>query len=246
MGLVVVQRGHCFRTSGATGAPGEQEFTKAAADRAAFHLRTVGHQVRIINADVPDADYRGDLFVAIHYDSSDKPAARGASVGYQTPEGNQFAWAWKRRYVELGWPTGVFRPDNYTAKLQGYYGVRHAVEEGNRRAFIAEAGFHSNPADAALLASPEGPDRVGRSIALAVVDMIGDPTPAPTPDPDIEEMPDMFLYSTTGQPVFFCDGGVSVGLNERTDLDTFLSQKVRYFKLDGDTYKKFRQRFPGD
>lgn len=246
MGLVVVQRGHCFRTSGATGAPGEQEFTKAAADRAAFHLRTVGHQVRIINADVPDADYRGDLFVAIHYDSAENPAARGASVGYQTPEGNQFAWAWKRRYVELGWPTGVFKPDNYTAKLHNYYGVRNAVEQGNRRAFIAEAGFHSNPADAALLAAPEGPDRVGRSIALAVVDMIGDPTPAPTPDPIIEETPDMFLYSGPKTPVFFCHDGQSVGLNESTDMPTFIDQDVKHFKLDGDTYLKFRDRFPGD
>ena len=55
MALVVVQRGHCFRTSGATGAPGEQEFTRQAADRAAAHIHAAGHRARIINADVPDA-----------------------------------------------------------------------------------------------------------------------------------------------------------------------------------------------
>ena len=245
MGLVIVQRGHCFRTTGATGAPGEQAFTEAAADRAELHIEAAGHQCRVINADVPDDSYRGDLFVAIHYDSSDNPAARGASVGYQTPEGNLFAQAWKRHYTRLGW-TGGFRPDNYTAALHGYYGTRHAVEVGTRRAFIAEAGFGSSPADAALMAPPEGTDRVGRAIAAAVIDIIGPGTvPAPTPVPDLEELPDMFLYSGPNTPVFFCDSGASVGLNEATDMPTFVEQKVKHFKLDGDTYLKFRDRFPG-
>lgn len=246
MATVVVQRGHCFRVTGATGAAGEQEFTRLSADRAAAHLAAAGHRPVIINADVPDAAYEGDLFVAIHYDSSTNPAARGASVGYQTPEGEQFAQAWKRRYRELGW-TGGFRPDNYTAALAGYYGVRHAVAEGNRRAIIVEAGFGSSPLDRQLLAAPDGPDRVGRSIARAVVDIAGTPAPSPTPvPPAIEELPDMFLYHGPQTPVFFCDGGLSVGLNEATDLDTFRSQGVKMFSLDADTFAKFHQRFPGD
>lgn len=65
------------------------------------------------------------------------------------------------------------------------------------------------------------------------------------PAPIEEEIPEMFLYSTEGQPVFFCDGGVSVGINENSDMKTFLDQKVKHFKLDDDTFKKFRQRFPG-
>lgn len=70
------------------------------------------------------------------------------------------------------------------------------------------------------------------------------PSPA-TPVQISEEEDEMFLYSTTGQPVFFCDGGVSVGLNEATDMETFTAQKVKHFKLDSDTFKKFRERFPG-
>jgi peptidoglycan recognition protein len=60
-----------------------------------------------------------------------------------------------------------------------------------------------------------------------------------------EEESEMFLYSAPNEPVFFCDGGVSVGINEPTDLETFLTQKVKHFKLDNDTFAKFRQRFPG-
>jgi hypothetical protein len=67
---------------------------------------------------------------------------------------------------------------------------------------------------------------------------------APVPNPDeIED--DMFLYSAPGEPVFFCDGGVSVGLNEATDMKTFTDQKLKHFKLDDDTFAKFRTRFPG-
>src|SRR5690606_22753379 len=84
-------------------------------------------------------------------------------------------------YQANGWSSG-FKPDNYTPNLAGYYGVRRAVSVGNRRAFILEAGFHSNPGDAALLRSPAGPDRVGIAVAAAVVDILGAKCP-PTPQP---------------------------------------------------------------
>jgi hypothetical protein len=76
---------------------------------------------------------------------------------------------------------------------------------------------------------------------------IGDPSllgPG-TPTPLEEEEDQMFLYSAPGEPVFFCDGGVSVGINESTDLNTFLAQKVKHFRLDADTFAKFRARYPG-
>jgi peptidoglycan hydrolase-like protein with peptidoglycan-binding domain len=178
MALLVVQRGHVPRTTGATGAPGEQKFAIATADRVKVRVNAVGHTVRIIDADEPNDKYKGDAFVALHYDSSSSSSAHGASIGYQTPEGKQFGTLWKAHYVRNGWNRG-FRGDNYTAALAGYYGVRRAVSVGNRRAFISEAGFHSNPGDAALLASPRGPDRVAIAIAAAVVDIFGAKCPAP-------------------------------------------------------------------
>lgn len=182
MSLIVVQRGHVPRTSGATGTRGEQAYSIEAADRVASRVHEIGHQVRIINADVPDSYYRGDMFVALHWDGSANPGVRGASVGYQTPEGQQFASAWKRHYAQNGW-TGGFRADNYTSALGGYYGVKRAVAQGNRRAFISEAGFQSNPEDMALLASPEGPDRVAIAVAGAITDILGAQCPPGAPQP---------------------------------------------------------------
>jgi hypothetical protein len=60
-----------------------------------------------------------------------------------------------------------------------------------------------------------------------------------------QEDDDMFLYTAPGKPVFFCAGGVSVGLNEGTDVPTFEAAEVPTFHLDDDTYLKFRARFPG-
>jgi hypothetical protein len=67
----------------------------------------------------------------------------------------------------------------------------------------------------------------------------------PTPTPIFEEDDSMFLYSAPGEPVFFCDGGMSVGINEASDMATFDQQKVKHFRLDADTFAKFRARYPG-
>jgi hypothetical protein len=70
-------------------------------------------------------------------------------------------------------------------------------------------------------------------------------TPTSAPTPIFEEDDSMFLYSAPGEPVFFCDGGVSVGINEASDMATFDQQKVKHFRLDADTFAKFRARYPG-
>lgn len=182
MAKIVIQAGHYPRTSGATGTggrdgdPTEQEFNIAAARACAKRLAEVGHQGVVINADVPDGAYKGDAFVAIHCDGSTNPSARGASVGYRTDEGQSFAATFKRAYQAAGW-LGGWRPDNYTAALAGYYGTKRAVAQGVRRAFIAEAGFLTNPTDEALLSLPGGPDRFARALTAAVVQTFGVPHP---------------------------------------------------------------------
>lgn len=168
MSLIVVQRGHVPRTSGATGAPGEQQFAIDTAAKLAPMLRGMGHEVRIIDADEPRSRYAGDMFVSIHYDSSSSSSASGASVGYQNDAGKEFAHAWKRAYVAEGWSRG-FRGDNYTANLGQYYGVREARAAGNTVAIITESGFHTNSGDRALMS----PARTARSIARAVGEITG-------------------------------------------------------------------------
>jgi len=174
MPTLVVQLGHCYRKTGATGTTGEQEYaTKVGnACRALLHGRG-GWQVRVILADDPASSYVGDAFFAIHCDGSTSPAARGASVGYRTPEGQTAAQAWKRAYATRGWPG--FRPDNYTTALAQYYGTGTAVARGNRKAVILECGFRTNSEDRALLDGPGGPERV----ALSIGDALGIPVAPP-------------------------------------------------------------------
>lgn len=210
MVLLVVQRGHCYRTSGATGAPGEQQFATAVADRTKLHVNAIGHDVRIINADVPDSEYRGDAFVAIHYDSSLDTSTQGASVGYQTDEGKEFALDWKYHYARLGWTHG-FREDNYTPALRGYYGVREAVSQGNRIAFISEAGFHLGDAD--LLAPPEGPDRVAKAIAAAIGDIFGGNMPPPSVGKDVDDV--YLVKHPDSTKWFFIRAGFRVWMDTR-------------------------------
>ncbi|BFO19105.1 hypothetical protein SHKM778_54930 [Streptomyces sp. KM77-8] len=92
--ILVVQMGHCFRTSGATGTPGEQVFVKAVADACADELGKPGPpgrelwHLRVIKADEPVEEYVGDAFVAFHCDGSTHQNARGRASATATPQGS--------------------------------------------------------------------------------------------------------------------------------------------------------------
>lgn len=166
MPTLVVQKGHCNRRTGKTGTTGEQAYVTRVAD--ACHALLNGRNGWVVNRTLADVnDYRGSAFVALHCDGSTNASARGASVGYRTPEGQTFGQAWKLAYARRGWP--IFRRDNYTDALAGYYGTRRAVRAGNRRAIVIECGFRTSPEDRALLDGPGGPERV----ALAIGDALG-------------------------------------------------------------------------
>jgi len=165
---LIVQQGHCYRTTGSTGTTGEQDFATKVAQEAVTRLHGHGGwSVAPILADAPGSHYVGDAFVAIHCDGSTNPDAHGASVGYQTWQGQEFGAAFKQAYQARGW--SGFRTDNYTDALAGYYGVSNAVARGTYRSIIIESGFMTNPADRAVLTAADGPARV----ALAVGDALG-------------------------------------------------------------------------
>jgi hypothetical protein len=150
MKTLVIQRGHVPRTTGYTGTAGEQEVVTAIAAEAVRIGPPAGWQLRVIDADEPDYRYRGDAFIALHCDGSTNRAMSGASVGYQTPEGEAFAKRWKAAYAAHGWPHG-FKADNYTENLRDYYGFRHALAVGNRACMVAEHGYLTNATDAAWI-----------------------------------------------------------------------------------------------
>jgi hypothetical protein len=192
MATIVVQAGHHGRSTGVTGTSGldadptEQEFTIAAARACAHLLNAAGHVAHVVAADIPNQAYRGDAFVAIHCDGSTDQSARGASVGYRTPEGQRLATAFKHAYQAAGW-TGGWRPDNYTPALAGYYGTKRAIAQGNRTAFVAESGFLTNRQDEALLSFPHGPNRCAHALTVAVVEILGGQPPKDDDDMPLTE-----------------------------------------------------------
>jgi hypothetical protein len=181
---VVLQRGHVPRTAGATGTAGldgnptEQMFAIATAEATRRRLAVIpGLAVRVIDADVPSSSYAGDAFVAIHCDGNVNKTAHGASIGWQSPEGKAFGDLWKRAYTDAGWTRG-WREDNNTPGLGGYYGVRKAIQQGNRVAICCECGFLTNREDEALLTPPGGAERFALAIESALLDYFGITTPS--------------------------------------------------------------------
>lgn len=179
MPILVVQMGHVGRTSGATGAPGEQAFTQTVGNACSALLNRGGWQVRLIPADPPSSYYRGDAFVAVHADGNNNPDVSGCSVGYRNSAGQGLAHAWRDAYIRRGGPK-VWHPDNYTTNLGQYYGTGTAVAQGNSRACIIECGTITNPADRALMTGPGGPERV----ALAIGEALGLMPSAPVTQED--------------------------------------------------------------
>lgn len=179
---IVLQAGHYPRRSGSTGAPGEQNYSVAVCAAAKGMCERGGHLVKVIGAD----DYvpKSDMFIAVHYDGSTNKRARGASVGYRTGRSTTAASKaaahdWKREYARCGFEGG-YRPDNYTAALQGYYGTGRAHAAGTPVAFILEGGFGSHPEEGPWLRSQAGINTCARAIAA----MVGVGT---TADPGDEE-----------------------------------------------------------
>jgi hypothetical protein len=176
MSVVVLQRGHCFRTSGVTGTAHEQEYTEAACAAAATALEAVGHDARIINADVALSNYAGDYFIAIHADGFKKISAHGASVGWRTTADKTMAQIWKQEYLNAGWNRG-FRADNNTKDLHLYYGTGNAHAKDTPRAICIEAGFLTNPTDAGILLSSAGPKMMATAIVETIQQLEGTPAP---------------------------------------------------------------------
>ena len=167
MSTLIIQRGHVARTSGATGAPGEQAMARRnAAEIVAIAKDLPDVTPVIIDADEPNHRYRGDHFVSLHGDGSANSNAKAASVGYRNPEGQALGRRWKQRYEEAGWPYGFMR-DNYTTNLGRYYGTGQAVSAGNERAIITEAGFMTNPESRAFIESDAGVKAIAASVLVA-------------------------------------------------------------------------------
>jgi len=86
MPKIIIQAGHEGRTTGATGAPGEQNFNIDTANRVAYHLQAKGFEVKRVKADPTNDQIAGDwdLFLTIHYDA-DTYNDHGGFVDFPEP-----------------------------------------------------------------------------------------------------------------------------------------------------------------
>lgn len=153
-GSVLIQAGHVGRKRGATGTRGavitEQQATERLAAGVVWLLGLNGVHVDYVPADPrpwPSRTY--DAFVALHFDGSTNPAARGASFGYprRTAAASQaLAQSIWSGLVFAGHPSGR-RPDNYTgARMSSYYGWAPGRARA-RALLLLEGGFLTNPAE---------------------------------------------------------------------------------------------------
>lgn len=143
MATIVIQKGHCYRTKGATGTRDEQKFAEAVGNLVAKGLKDRGHKVHIVLADTPAPYPASDAFIALHCDGSTNPATRGGSVGYPDSNGARLAAAWKRAHQRQGFPGG-WHNDNYTTALRSYYGYGRARAKYR---FLAEHITATNTGD---------------------------------------------------------------------------------------------------
>lgn len=171
MVAVVIQMGHCFRRSGATGTHREQEFASTVGPRLQSALRVRGHGASLIGADdsVPDSD----VFVALHCDGNVNGGIRGASVGYPDSKGSRLAQAWKQEHTRQGFPGG-WHSDNYTDALRRYYGFGRS---GAPYRFLAEHGTTTNRSDEAWLFA--NIDRCVQAHVDAIGSLFSHPNPSP-------------------------------------------------------------------
>lgn len=221
MSLVVLQRGHCFRHSGATGTAHEQDWNVAACDAAAAALNAVGHTTRIIDADVKLSEYKGDFFIAIHGDGNEDKTVRGASVGWRLTADKTMAQIWKQEYANAGWPSG-FHADNNTKDLHLYYGTGNAHDQGTPRAICVEGGFLTNADDRAILLSDQGPKMMATAIVNTIQQLegIAPPTIQPVSAEDLVTLQDkkdivaLLLSTDLGQP----GGGDTVAVALQSSL----------------------------
>jgi len=141
---ILIQAGHKGRTSGATGAPGEQKWTSEIVPKIASKLREHGIEVGECNADPTAQDIAGDwdLFLSVHYDA-DIYNDRGAfidtpdpSTDFATKESNRIADEMRKTYFSI---TGIPEKMNRSNKNTKFYYMWSKMS-ANTPCVIIEAG----------------------------------------------------------------------------------------------------------
>ena len=136
---IIVQMGHVGRKKGATGAPGERDWTEKLGKAMKPLLKKSGLKFRIMGADnwLKKKPNKAKIFFSLHYDGSTNKNARGFSCGYPVGTNQRFKDAMAMSYKQF--TEFNQRPDNYTKGLRNYYAW---TLTGRRKIQHVEANYY--------------------------------------------------------------------------------------------------------
>lgn len=181
--IICIQAGHYPRTTGATGAPGEQELNWRITTRLDDLLIARGFVVQIVGADPKDAEISKnyDLFIALHGEA-DVHNMDGGMISPPDPSVDQVYKESKRISDAIGSlyfkESGIVeRPEWISNGMRFYYMWKRL--SAKTPCVILEMGVVQNAHDKVILADT---DRVAIAIAKGICKAFGvDYEPAPQP-----------------------------------------------------------------
>lgn len=232
--LVCIQAGHYPRTSGATGAPGEQELNWRITNRLDDLLIARGIVVQIVGANPADSEIKNDydLFISLHGES-DTHNADGGMISAPDPsvdsvfsESNRIKEAIESVYFKESGITN--RPEWVTNNMRFYYMWKRLTKK--TPCVILEMGVVQNAHDKVILADTE---RVAMAIAKGICKAFGidyEPTPAPTPTPE----PPVDPCATQNKEIEWLKSAMA---SAKVDFETKLALKDKECSLTLQTYK---------
>ena len=182
MALICLQAGHQGVTSGATGAPGEQELTVRIRNRLSIILQSKGFQVQLVNANPPQAEINKDfsLFIALHGDADYAGDNGSGFVDYPDPDldGNNAESKRIKEAIESQYfsNSGITNKSRSNANTKRYY--MWARLTAKTPCVILEMGQVQDAHDRVILADT---DRVANAIARGICKAFNVPFDPPTP-----------------------------------------------------------------
>ncbi|NMB81598.1 MAG: N-acetylmuramoyl-L-alanine amidase [Ignavibacteria bacterium] len=202
MKKICLQAGHKGRTTGSTGAPGEQKWTSEIVPKIASILRSRGFEVKETGAD----DYKTDksigstdwdLFLSVHYDADiyndrggfiDTPDPK---VDIATKESNRIAQVMRNNYFK---DTGIPEKNRSNANTKFYYMWSNL--SANTPCVLIEAGVGwRTPEDHQTLHFQQ--DKVAKAIADGITNALGGDTSTGTKvEVDSKEFENLVKNST--------------------------------------------------
>jgi len=185
--FICLQSGHQGTTTGATGAPGEQELNVRVRDRLGQILISKGFMVQLVNADPPQAEINKnfDLFLALHGDA-DIYGVGGGCISAADPdydenyiESNRICNAIESEYFSRSGISNV--PSRINVNMTRYYMWLRLT--GKTPCVILEMGVVQDEHDKVILADTE---RVATAIARGICKSFGVSYDQTAPKPPTE------------------------------------------------------------